>query len=734
MHAMIKVYKYFLEKNILSFRKIKNNNKLKRRFSVSKNTEINHLRAKIIFNFIKWIFVLFSVFFNFFVFAANPWISVLDSIAGQDVPVKITGILSNENISFSLIRPNKKIISFIEKSNDQGEIIFDISQIHVQKSGKYELIAKRSRTDYLVAQKNFNIFPSSISAFQSNIKLKKISVPADGKSESEFVINLKDAFGNIIPNKKISVFSSRNEDILVSKKISDKNGQVQGNIKSKTPGVSTIFAIVENTALFQKPEIIFHLTNTKLKNVGASGLGDFLKAQLFDEGAATNPVAYFSVENLENEIKINENSTVKVIARDENGEIINNYLGSIRFSSTDARAKLPADYQFTEQDQGTHTFFLAVAFATAGTQTLSVHDLQNFKISGEKTIQILDAQGTLPVIPEEKSITIITPQPGTLKSARVTISGESSGCNFVKITDGPISLIEELPVDKSGNFVYESPRLADGKHKFQALCAEDTSVASNEVLIEIDRTPPKVMAVEVIPNKEFEKGENFQIKIGSSETLASARCVFQEILTELQLVENRFVGDFVAPNECGDFTMTCTIADLLGNELEEPNAATIKVCPSTIPPDSIEPPPIDNIPPTAISNLYSTSGENKITLFWSPATDDKGITQYRINYGFCGENLNNINITPDSRTQWYIDQLTPCQKYCFQVIALDSDNLESVPSNIIEGTPFCQNPHFSANKTPTSGQQEKNILPLILAFFSGAVFVILWNKKLCSKN
>src|SRR5262249_50613991 len=49
------------------------------------------------------------------------------------------------------------------------------------------------------------------------------------------------------------------------------------------------------------------------------------------------------------------------------------YTGMVHFSSSDAAAVLPANYTFSLNDQGTHTF--SVALNTLGNQTLTVTDV-----------------------------------------------------------------------------------------------------------------------------------------------------------------------------------------------------------------------------------------------------------------------------------------------------------------------------------------------------------------------
>jgi streptogramin lyase len=59
-----------------------------------------------------------------------------------------------------------------------------------------------------------------------------------------------------------------------------------------------------------------------------------------------------------------------VRAEDAQGQTVANYLGGVHFSSSDARATLPADYIFTAADHGVHTFS-GVALGSAGGQTLT---------------------------------------------------------------------------------------------------------------------------------------------------------------------------------------------------------------------------------------------------------------------------------------------------------------------------------------------------------------------------
>ena len=71
---------------------------------------------------------------------------------------------------------------------------------------------------------------------------------------------------------------------------------------------------------------------------------------------------------------------VTVTALDPYGNRATGYAGTVRFTSTDGAAALPADYIFTPADGGTHTF--TVTLKTAGAQSVTVSDAGNSTLTG----------------------------------------------------------------------------------------------------------------------------------------------------------------------------------------------------------------------------------------------------------------------------------------------------------------------------------------------------------------
>jgi hypothetical protein len=71
-----------------------------------------------------------------------------------------------------------------------------------------------------------------------------------------------------------------------------------------------------------------------------------------------------------------------VTAVDAYGNRVSGYTGTVHFTSSDAKAKLPADYKFTAADADTHVF--SVTLKTKGTQWVRATDKVTTTIKGSQ--------------------------------------------------------------------------------------------------------------------------------------------------------------------------------------------------------------------------------------------------------------------------------------------------------------------------------------------------------------
>ena len=753
-------------------------------------------------------------------FAATPQVTVPDSIAGEDIDVRVSGLFSQESVDLQVVRPQQNSVMMTAQADEFGILRSTLHNLHFHTAGDYSLNVFR---DMETVSQDFHVFAGSVSAYRSEIAFRDKSIEADGEAEARFSVTLRDAFGNPVVGESVKVFSTRNEDAVIAGGTSDEYGYVNGKISSRTPGISTISVLVGEMLLFEKPEVVFFLSGSLLGNVG-SGVGDFienfesygmgeaLQTSLFPEG--DEDVAYFSLENIKTDVVIGQNITAKVVARDKEGEVVPTYRGTVRFSSSDDRADLPADYRFIAEDQGSHTFFLAFTFQTPGNQSLAVHALEDLRRAGEIELKVTLGGGSITIPQGEESISLITPRPGTYRSERVTITGEAQKIDAITITDGPTLLVEGLKVDVRGNFLYQTPRLGDGMHIFKAASTANDQLVSNEIIIRVDQSPPQNISVMIAPEGYLEKGQPFTVTITADEPLSGANSIFQGILTAHEMQGDAFVATLTAPKESGEYPLDVNAADILGNQIDFPNADIIivggeenaiaysnisvditptgrlkKGQPFTVTITATEPlssadsvfqgyltayhregdafvatlnapqtagrfpldvkainlsgnqtdfPRVaiiivgdDLVAPTTATNVSAESGDGKVTLFWSPAKDDSGIANYRVEFGDAETGEGDFNIVPDNRTQWYIDGLSDDKEYFFQVIAIDEMGNESPISEKVFAMTAGSTMHSVA---PEPDELEKSggtapFWPIIIAVLAGGGILLLSKRR-----
>jgi hypothetical protein len=85
--------------------------------------------------------------------------------------------------------------------------------------------------------------------------------------------------------------------------------------------------------------------------------------------------ASFSVSQLPSQLSAGTPQGATVSALDVFGNLATGYAGTVHFSSSDARAGLPADFTFTPLDRGSFAFI--VVLKSVGTQSLTVADTTN---------------------------------------------------------------------------------------------------------------------------------------------------------------------------------------------------------------------------------------------------------------------------------------------------------------------------------------------------------------------
>jgi hypothetical protein len=80
--------------------------------------------------------------------------------------------------------------------------------------------------------------------------------------------------------------------------------------------------------------------------------------------------------------------SLTITVEDAYGNVVTGYTGTIRFTSTDRTATLPANYTFTAADKGVHTFS-GLVLRKRGTQKITLTDTLNSSLTGSVIENVL---------------------------------------------------------------------------------------------------------------------------------------------------------------------------------------------------------------------------------------------------------------------------------------------------------------------------------------------------------
>ncbi|PTL78609.1 lamin tail domain-containing protein [Vitiosangium sp. GDMCC 1.1324] len=229
---------------------------------------------------------------------------------------------------------------------DKGVATF--SDVRVEKAGTgYTLVASSGGLTSATSTA-FDIAPAAA----KSLELSGLAANVTAGAENTVHVTVRDAFDNVAVGYTGTVsFSS--SDAAASK-----------------PADYTFTAADKGQHTFTK--VILKTVGTQTLQVSASGL---TSSTLTTEVAAPPP-GKLVLTGLPAEVTAGAVVNVTVEALDGSNARDTGYTGTVRFTSSDAKAELPAQYTFTAADQGLKTFpvKLLTASAPSSTTSLTVQD------------------------------------------------------------------------------------------------------------------------------------------------------------------------------------------------------------------------------------------------------------------------------------------------------------------------------------------------------------------------
>jgi hypothetical protein len=147
-------------------------------------------------------------------------------------------------------------------------------------------------------------------------------------------------------------------------------------------------------------------------------------------------VASLRAEGVPSPVQQGLKAFITVSARDLCGNLNPGYRGTVRFTSTDPAAVLPADYTFTVWDNGVHTF--PVTLNTAGTFSITAMDLANPSVAGTQGGILVSASTVASVIS-------FSPGKGPAGTTVVILGTGFTGASSVQFNGMPATFVVMSP-------------------------------------------------------------------------------------------------------------------------------------------------------------------------------------------------------------------------------------------------------------------------------------------------
>jgi hypothetical protein len=204
----------------------------------------------------------------------------------------------------------------------------------------------------------------------AKVVLSGIAATATAGVPSNVTVRVLDANDNPITGFTGSVSFTSTDDVAIVPGpytfLASENGShtFSAGVTLKTAGTQSVTATVTATGvnLTRKHDVV--VSAAGVDHLAVSGVGTSI------------PTAF--------------PQNVTVVAQDAYGNPVGSYRGKVHFSSEDVSTTLPADYTFTQEDEGSHTFTKGVQFAKVGRFSVTATDTTNAAINGaERNIDVV---------------------------------------------------------------------------------------------------------------------------------------------------------------------------------------------------------------------------------------------------------------------------------------------------------------------------------------------------------
>ena len=599
-------------------------------------------------------------------------ITVNDSIAGLGATVRIQGFVNQTDLTLVVSTPETSL-TYPTHTDSDGNASINVKSADSEAAGTYTATLKQG--GITLAAKNFEILPDTMSAQNSDVESLTRSISPDGRDEATVVVTLRDRYGNPLPGRPVTLIPSRTED-SVTPMGSETNaqGEMHFSVSTQTAGTIVVRAV----------DLLSGNTLAASATIDAGGMGGNAPVRTsynsssnrryiaqVDSGNGFDVIDHFEVIAPKDAVAGEEMAKVTIIAKDKNGNTVQDYVGTILFSAPNDRdAYLPnfGHYTFTDADQGIHSFPIVAKFQTIGDQILRVEDENDSTIYGETHVNVTgsthNASGTIEITNFKDGDAVntlsITVEGNGPRLANLIVMGGTKDVTGDSDQDGKFSIPVTLPANQ---------------HDFTIRVRDDAGRSdSGPIHLVLDQDAPALKTITFAPERPQE-GDKVLLVVESEPKLPSVVMHLTDpttnITQDFTLSENpsspgSYQTIFTAPAN-GSYQPVVTAMDSAKNKTEVRSILNVGA---------------QGLP--KVKSVHATGKINSVELTWDPLQLGKGqdMTGYRI---YVGDSATNFTYTLDTgrpATKATVAGLSPGKTYFFAITGLMGDKESDEKSDI----------------------------------------------------
>jgi len=617
-------------------------------------------------------------------------LSAQDTVAGIGTSVALSGFASDTAVSLTLLPPLGAEVSLNGKTDGNGKTDVRINGSEVVVAGSYVVMTTNGGSSL---KTTFTVSPDTLDQERSSIETDRSTLFPDGEDTVRVTVILRDRYLNPLEGRPVELIAGRSADrISADAAETDEEGQMTFRLSTNKAGTISLRAmdLLSGKLLADQVSIAAggdgqgqggSLNTAWTDNWTASTsmnvpVGEYRGRMLYGqvtpvELPSANTINHFRIQ-IESQmsdgagpvtVPRKQDLSIRVFAEDAAGRVVEDYTGSIRFSSTDAKAILPfGTRQFTVNDLGVKSFVLGVRFETVGEQTIVVEDAAG-KTRGQLTVNV---QGTSE--PTKYDISITDPKEGaTVSTLTVVLKGRAPALINLLVTGGREIVRGET--DSGGNYQIIVNLLTTLTGATLRVEEAAGKYFSKDLNLVVDVTPPKITSIEYDPVQPTE-GQTVKVRVKTEAHVPSAFVTIgsdQSPLLEDPLTPGTFEGSFTAP-AAGTYQPAITILDRPGNKAELLSNLVIK--PRT---------------PPKVQNVIAEAKANGVMLKWATLPADEA-DMYRV---YVGEDPANFTYSLDTKqlaSSATVAGLKSATTYYFAVTALRAGAESEEKSDAVEAT------------------------------------------------